>query len=159
MNWDGDVDQIRKTMDKVCRSTRSESPLCWDRDQLKDIDTIAHEHWLNTEVMIWVSYAESKIGITFAPTLECSNMNNRWGIKSKKNDDWTNDTVKLPYSWCRLYPFKDMHEYRESLANTLKLWYTDWWCDNLRCLSAYYVWTPWKPKSSWIIRVERFLNY
>ena len=39
------------------------------------------------DTLIAISYAESKIGLNFAPKDECRLMNNRGGIKARKNDD------------------------------------------------------------------------
>lgn len=135
------------------------SPLCNDRKQYADIETISKTHWLDMEVLIGISYAESHIGTNFAPSQDCSRMNNWAWIKSKKKDDWTSVKYKLPYSWCRLYPFKDMTEFWNSLANTISMWYVKWWCNNLRCLSSWYVWSPWKPKPERVARVKKFVNY
>ena len=86
-------------------------------------------------------------------------MNNWWGIKGFKKDDWSVDSYKLPYKWCWLYPFANMNQYWDGLANTVSMGYVKWWCDNLRCLSSFYVGTPGKVKSSRVIRVEFFINY
>ena len=153
-----DKQLVRDINDKVCR-LRWTSPLCWDYDQLKYIVKISNEHELDPNVLIGISYAESWIWTNFAPTQDCSRMNNRGWIKAKKKDDWTTEKYKLPYSWCRLYPFKDMNAYWDSLANTIRLWYVDAWCDNLSCLSAYYVGKPWQPKSSWIVRINWYLDH
>ena len=153
------IDRVRKIMDKVCRITNNKSPLCNDRNQLKIIDKIATEHHIWLDTLIWVSYAESRIGISFAPKAECSKMNNWWGIKARKNDDWTVNWIKLPYKWCWLYPFESMKEYWSSLANTLSRGYVKWGCDNIRCLSIFYVGKPWNPKDSWINRVNYFILY
>jgi len=111
------------------------------------------------EILIWITYAESHIWTNFAPSQECSKMNNRAGVKAIKYDNGRVEKYKLPYSWCRLYPFVSVEEFYRSLANTLSLGYVSRWCDNLSCLSTYYVWTPWSPKPSRISKVKYFINY
>lgn len=64
-------------MNKICRITKQQSPLCGDWEQLKFIDRIAIQHGLDIEILIGITYAESKIGIHFAPSQECGKMNNR----------------------------------------------------------------------------------
>ena len=135
------------------------SPLCWDINMLKYINQVAYNHWIDMEVMLGISFSESHLWTNFAPSQDCSKMHNWWGIKAKKNDDWTTERYKLPYSGCRLYPFQDMKAYWNSLANTISMWYVQWWCDNLKCLSAYYVGSPWTVKQSWVDRVSYFIYY
>lgn len=147
---------------KVCKLWQKNgliSPLCDDRDQYKIIDDIAQEHNLSMEVMIGITYTESHIGTNFAPNQNCSIMNNWSWIKAKKNDDWTSNKYKLPYSWCWLYPFKDMKEFWESLANTISIGYVKWWCNNLKCLSSWYVGKQWSIKWTRVNNVEYFINY
>lgn len=150
-----------KINEKVCKLWNKNwiSPLCNNRDMYRYIDLISQEHWLDMKVLIGITYAESHIGTNFAPSQTCSRMNNWSWLKAKKNDDGTVGEYKLPYSWCRLYPFKDVKEFWSSLANTISAGYVKWWCDDLSCLSSWYVWTPWSPKQSRITKVSYFINY
>ncbi len=110
------------------------------------------------EVLIGITYAESHIGTNFAPSQECGRMNNRWWVKAIKYDNGKVEKYKLPYSWCRLYPFKSYEEFFHSLANTLSLGYVSKWCDDLSCLSSWYVWSPWSIKYGRVSKVKYFIN-
>ena len=153
------ADRVRIIMDKVCRITKQQSPLCNDWEQLKYIDIVATEHWLDPNILIGVTYSESKIGITFAPTLDCSRMNNWWWLKGYKHDNGEVDVYALPYEWCWLYPFKDMYQFWDGIANTIRWWYVDKGVNSIEDLSRRYVWKPWLVKSSRSIRVKFYMEY
>lgn len=111
--------------------------------------------WVSFETMLWISYAESHIWVNFAPSQSCSWMNN-WGwLKAMKDNNWITHPIKLPYKWCRLYPFESVEDYRKSLANTLRFWYAYAWCNDIVCLSKKYVWGS-GIKWSWVNRVNLF---
>ena len=153
---------LKSINERVCKLWQKNwkiSPLCNDWEMYDYLSWISVEHWVDMEVLIGITYAESHIWTNFAPSRECSRMNNRGWLKGKKNDDGTVDKYQLPYSWCRLYPFKDMKEFWDSLVNTISMGYIKWWCNNLYCLSSRYVWQPWEVKTSRVNKVGYFINY
>lgn len=144
-------------MRKVC-AIRLRSSLCNDWDLMKKIDIIAQEHKISTELLIWISFSESEIWTKFKP-MKCDVMNNWWWLKAFKQDTWVTLRVPLPYSWCWLYPFESKEEFFKGLANTISAGYVNWGCNDLYCLSSYYVWKPWDPKLSRVQRVAFYINY
>ena len=151
-----------KINNKVCKlwvKNGKVSPLCNDWAMYDYLSWLALEKGLSMEVMIWITYAESHIGTNFAPSQECSRMNNWWWVKAIKYDNGKVEKYKLPYQWCWLYPFKDMKEFWRSLANTLSQWYVVKWCDSISCVSKYYVWERWPIKPSRVNKVSYFINY
>jgi hypothetical protein len=146
-------------MNKICTKWKIHwvvSPLCWNTWLYLNLKKISKEHWVSFNMMLSISYAESHIWANFNKP-ECAKSNNRWGIKIYKKDDWTYAKVKLPTAdWCWLYPFATVEEYRNGLANTLEKWYRDRWCETASCISTWYVGTPWKVKTWWVLRVNSF---
>lgn len=144
---------------KVCSKWQirwNKSPLCWNTWLFLRLEDIAIKHWLSFGTMLAITFAESHVWANYVG--KCWWTNNRSGIKAKKNDDWTMVKYKLPYSWCRLYPFNSPEEYRESFANTLSIWYMNKGCDTVECVSTRYVGTPWPIKYSWVNNVKSFLK-
>jgi hypothetical protein len=48
-------------MSKVCKITKDQSPLCGDWELLKRIDILAESRGLETDILLGISYAESKL--------------------------------------------------------------------------------------------------
>lgn len=131
------------------------SPLCNNRPLYKNLKYISDVKWVSFMMMLSVSFAESHIGVNFKPS-KCSSTNNWWWIKWSKANNGKVDKINLPdKNWCRLYSFNSVEEYWNALANTLKLWYYNAWCNNATCLSDRYVWWPWVDMS-WVNRVNSF---
>lgn len=146
-------------MEKVCKKWHHNwiiSPLCWDWELLWKLKAISEVKWVSLDFMLSVSYAESHLWTNFAPSMNCSWMNNWWWVKGLMDNQGNVSKIKLPYKWCWLYPFASVEDYFKSLANTLKMWYADAWCNNASCLSTRYVGGKWWVKQWWVNRVEWF---
>lgn len=143
-------------MEKICKWWKirdNVSPLCNNRDLYWNLKKISAAKNVSFELMVGITYTESHIGANFKPE-KCFVHNNRGGKKAKKLDD---GTMVRPQSmplkdWCRLYHFDTVEEYRNSFANTLKMWYIDKWCSTPECISRYYV------KNDWVIKTWRCSN-
>lgn len=148
-------------MNKICKYGKihwNVTPLCGNTWLYIMLKQISKAHNLNFELQIAITYKESHIWANFNPQ-RCSYTNNRSWIKGKKNDDWTTTKTKLPnQTWCYLYEFATVEEYRESFSNSLKMWYIDAWCDNAVCLSRYYVGVRWPIKPEWVKTIQRFIS-
>lgn len=126
---------------------------------LQGIYDISIEKWVDINILLGISWSESRLLTDFKP-YHCVNTNNPAGIKRKKNNDWTVNKIKLPTSsWCWLYSFETIEAGFESLANTIRQWYINAWCNDLDCIAYKYVGDPKVSESSRKNRVKYFINY
>lgn len=147
-------------MQKICDKA-PKSPLCWDNELLEHIKKLPHY-----KTLIWISYAESHIWMSFAPHYWCAKANNwAWLKRAKFDDGSVSEKYNIQYkgldkelqgylSWCYLYAFDTVEDYFKSLSNTIELWYAvcDW---DPQCIVKSYV---GKDSQDWVKNVNSFIN-
>jgi hypothetical protein len=152
--YKGTWDDVMKT---ICELSPS-SPMCNNYRMLDSLKKIANERWVDYKLLLWIMYAESKLGTARAPTEDCKGSNNWWWVKARKYDDgsvsewFDKQESKIP--WCWLYNFETVEDFFESLANTISLWYAkcNW---DVYCISRSYVGhESW----AWVNNVYKFLS-
>lgn len=145
-------------MSRVCWTAKGKSPMCNDWTMYYSWKKIFENAGVPRGIALWIMNAESNIWVNYAWTCD-SSWNNRWGIKWRKNDDWTTTKDQaIPNNWnCYLYKFDSIEDYFKSKANTLWLWYKSCFkTDNpIRCISYSYVWNPKVAEPSWIKNVAK----
>lgn len=156
--WNEDV------MELICEKA-PDSPMCWDYKMLTDLKDIASNKWLDYRLLLWIMYAESHIGSSFAPHYWCRESKNwawlkwakygDWSVSERYNNQYPNLDQELQWSlsWCYLYYYEDYNQFFESLTNTIKLWYVDKWADTPEEIVKYYVWNY---SQNWIDNVNQF---
>lgn len=149
------VTDIDELYNQICAKVPN-SPICWNKELLKRIDTIGQQKWVPTRLLIGVSYAESHIGVNFNREA-CRGYNNWFWLKWKKHDngkvEWFTKDRKKDANGCWLYKFQSIEEWFYSLANTISLGYKS--CqNNTTCLAYWYVGNPNVAEPSWIKHVS-----
>ena len=156
-----DVEYMRLICEKAPKS-----PLCFDFDLLDKIKVIAYDRDIDWKLLIWITYAESHIGMNFAPHYWCEKSNNWAWLKWAKRDDWSisekydkqytglEGELRWYLSGCYLYAFDTTEDFFISLANTISLWYKSckW---EPECIVKSYV---WKYSENWVNNVNVFLK-
>lgn len=143
-------------MHRICELS-PESPMCNDWEMLMDLKDVAEKRGTDYRLLLGIMYAESHIGSAFRPA-HCWATNNRAWLKARKYDDWTVsewfDKQENKIEWCWLYNFTDTHEFFESLANTISIWYAK--CNNdIYCIGKVYV---WHESAAWTNNVWKFYS-
>lgn len=156
--------QLQKLREKICK-IQPNSPLCtedWLLERLKKITDDRIDKPYVFPMLLGMTNSESSLGTNFAPSQSCGKHNNWWGIKWKKNDDWSSAKDQpIPKSdGCWLYTFDSIEEYWKSKVNTIRYWYAGCLGENaknaLQCISRTYVWWP-GVKHSWAENASIFL--
>lgn len=151
--WD---EETLPVMHRICELS-PESPMCNDWEMLIDLKDVAEKRGTDYRLLLGIMYAESHIWFSFRPA-HCWATNNRAWLKARKYDDWTVsewfDKQENKIEWCWLYNFTDTHEFFESLANTISIWYAK--CNNdIYCIGKVYV---WHESAAWTNNVWKFYS-
>lgn len=132
-------------MHRICELS-PESPMCNDWEMLMDLKDVAEKRGTDYRLLLGIMYAESHIWSHFNKE-NCRQTNNRWWLKARKYDDWSvSEWFDIQYqhldkdlNGCWLYYFEDIHQFFESIANTISIWYKS--CnEDVYCIMRYYVW-------------------
>ena len=152
--YKGTWDDVMKT---ICELSPN-SPMCNNYRMLDSLKKIANERWVDYKLLLWIMYAESKLGTARAPTEDCKGSNNWWWVKARKYDDgsvseWF-DKQEWKIDGCWLYNFEKVEDFFESLANTISIWYK--WCnEDVYCIMKSYV---GHESGAWVRNVYKFLS-
>lgn len=143
-------------MHRICELS-PESPMCNNWEMLMDLKDVAEKRGTDYRLLLGIMYAESHIWSHFNKE-NCRQTNNRWWLKARKYDDGTVsewfDKQENKIEWCWLYNFTDTHEFFESLANTISIWYAK--CNNdIYCIGKVYV---WHESAAWTNNVWKFYS-
>lgn len=159
-----DIDEQDKIIQqKICELWKlnwNVSPLCNNTLLYNNLKKISEDKWVDFQLMLWISYAESHIWANFAPWCSLNTYYNLWWVKARKLDNWlTLKNQPIPdKNWCRLYKFNSIEDYWNSKANSLKFWYINKQCSTPECISKWYVIWNWVIKEWWSKRVNIFYN-
>ena len=151
--WDEETIPV---MNRICELSPN-SPMCNDWEMLIDLKDVAEKRGTDYRLLLGIMYAESHIWYAFRPA-HCWATNNRAWLKARKYDDGTVsewfDKQENKVEWCWLYNFNTVHEFFESLANTISIWYAK--CNNdIYCIGKVYV---WHESASWTNNVWKFYS-
>ena len=151
--WDEETIPV---MDKICELSPN-SPMCNNWEMLIDLKDVAEKRGTDYKLLLGIMYAESHIWFAFRPA-HCWVTNNRAWLKARKYDDGTVsewfDKQENKVEWCWLYNFDTVHEFFESLANTISIWYAK--CNNdIYCINKSFV---WHESASWTNNVWKFYS-
>lgn len=121
-------------------------------NNLKDISV---EHNIPFDISLWITFAESTIGINYAKWCN-SSYNNWWWIKWKIWENWERiKDQKIPdKNWCYVYRFNSIEDYWKSKMHTLQKYSSCFKMDKpITCISYDYVWKHNVAEKSWIKNV------
>lgn len=153
-------------MHRICELS-PESPMCNDWEMLIDLKDVAEKRGTDYRLLLGIMYGESHIWANRKPKWSCKESNNWAWLKWRKYDDWTLSKkyseqyadltwqIKKDLDWCYLYYFEDVHQFFESLANTIWVWYAGCKWD-VYCINRSYV---WHESAAWVNNVFKFYSY
>lgn len=153
-------EETLSVMHRICELS-PESPMCNNWEMLIDLKDVAEKRGTDYRLLLGIMYAESHIWSHFNKE-NCRQTNNRWWVKARKYDDWSvSEWFDIQYqhldkdlNWCWLYYFDTVHEFFESLANTISIWYAK--CNNdIYCINKSFV---WHESAAWVNNVYKFYS-
>ena len=146
-------------MEKICKYWQlnwKTTPLCNDRELFESLKKISAEKSVPFDIQIWISYAESHIGINYNPD-KCYKSNNRAGIKWTvywDNTKWKRLEHAIPGCWVEW--FVSIEEFWMSFTNSMYHGYVKKNCKTAECISKRRVKGDWITSPAWNGRVNIF---